>query len=44
MLEQLMAVRLCRIDANFVECSGGEVARTFHGRPMHIGHAKAAIF
>lgn len=26
---------------SFVECAGGEVARTFHGRPMSITNAKA---
>lgn len=29
---------------SFVECAGGDVARTFHGRPMCIGNLKAANF
>jgi hypothetical protein len=28
---------------SFVECAGGDVARSFHGRPMHVGNVKAAI-
>lgn len=26
---------------SFVECAGGDIARTFHGRPMWIGNFKA---
>lgn len=29
---------------SFVECAGGDVARTFHGRPMCTGNLKAAVF
>jgi hypothetical protein len=29
---------------SFVECAGGDVARTFHGRPMSISNLKAANF
>jgi hypothetical protein len=29
---------------SFVECAGGDVARTFHGRPMCIGNLKVANF
>jgi hypothetical protein len=29
---------------SFVECAGGDVARTFHGRPMCIENLKAASF
>ncbi|HEY0482336.1 MAG TPA: hypothetical protein VGD37_32670 [Kofleriaceae bacterium] len=29
---------------SFVECAGGDVARTFHGRPMSINNPKAAAF
>jgi hypothetical protein len=27
---------------SFVECAGGEVARSFHGRPMCVDNSKAA--
>jgi hypothetical protein len=26
---------------SFVECTGGDRARTLHGRPMHVGNIKA---
>lgn len=26
---------------SFVECAGGEIARSFHGRPMCTGNSKA---